>query len=84
MKTKKIITKFSLVLIIFISFYLHSCKRGDWCADCQWTCTSISPIGPNERTFCDYSLEECEERVQDFLNKCFAPDCWECTEPYEK
>jgi hypothetical protein len=82
MKTKKIITKFSLVLIVFVSFYLHSCQRGEWCADCHWDC-EFYPLGPTDRTFCALSLEECEAEVQDFLNGRFYPDCWGCSEPYQ-
>jgi hypothetical protein len=80
MKTKKIISKFFLVLIVIISFYLHSCERGEWCAECNWDCET-HPIGSTNKTFCADSYEDCEAEVQEFLSNRFYPDCWHCSEP---
>ena len=82
MKTHKIITKISLVLIVFITSCLHSCQKGDWCVDCQWVC-DVQPIGPDSRTLCADSPEACEAEVQDFMDRRSLPKCWECGDPYE-
>ncbi len=85
MQTKKIITKSFPVLVIILSFWLHSCEREEWCAFCEWTCTSFDPwFGSKTRTICADSRLECEESVQDFVSSRFASGCWECTEPYIK
>ena len=81
MKTKRIISRFFLVLIMLISFYLHSCEREEWCADCYWDCTIDPLFGPKEETFCADSREKCEEEIQDFLDSRFSPSCWECSKP---
>ena len=82
MKTKKIITKSFLVLIVSVSFYLHSCEREGWCVDCKWVC-DVKPIGSDSRTFCADSPEECQARVKEFMDHRVLPDCWECGDPYE-
>ena len=82
MKTKKIITKSFLVLIVSVSFCLHSCERGAWCVDCKWVC-DVRPIGRDSRTFCADSPEECQARVKEFMDHRVLPDCWECSDLYE-
>ena len=85
MKTKRIISRFLLVLIVLITFYLQACKREEWCADCQWICTDTEPIfGDKEERFCVDSREQCEIEVQDFLDSRFLPSCWECSEPHQE
>ena len=82
MKTKKVITKSLLVLIVFVSLCLHSCEKKGWCIDCKWVC-DVKPIGPESRTFCAESAEECEARVNEFMGHRVLPDCWKCGSIYE-
>jgi hypothetical protein len=81
MKTKRIISKFFLVLIVVISFYFNSCEREEWCSHCYWNCSFDPAFGSKEESFCANSREECEAEVQDFLDGRMFPSCWECSEP---
>ena len=81
MKTKRIISRFFLALIVIISLYLHSCEREEWCAECmRYRCFYPDEI-IDTKTFCSHSLERLEEERDDFLNSRILT-CWECYEPY--
>jgi len=82
MKTRRIISRFILVLIILIPLFLHACKREQWCAECNWACSFDPLTGPTHETFCAYSYDQCEDEVLDFLDGRLLPDCWDCTEPH--
>jgi hypothetical protein len=85
MKTKSIIARFFFVLIILISFYLHSCKRDEWCADCeQYDCRDILYEKVLDiKTICADSKAECLDSIMSFHVKYYTT-CWDCSEPYRK
>jgi hypothetical protein len=85
MNTNKIIIRFFLVLIVLIISYFSSCDKEEWCADCEWFCTSIEPLfGDESETICADSRENCEAAVQEWLDNRFITSCWECSGPYRK
>jgi uncharacterized protein with PIN domain len=84
MKTKRIIYRFSLLLIALFSLCLHSCEREEWCADCKkykiLDFNQTSPI--DTKTICANSLEECEEKIEN-VNNGHLFTFWHCSKPYQ-
>jgi hypothetical protein len=84
MKTKGIISRFFPVLIVLISFNLHSCEREEWCANCKkykiLDFDQKSPI--DTKTICANSLEECEEKIEN-VNNGHIFTFWHCSKPYQ-
>ena len=85
MKTKRIISRFFLVLIVLISLYLHACEEEDWCADCeQYDCRDIFYEKIlDTKTICADSKAECKDEIISFHVEYYS-SCWDCSEPYHK
>jgi hypothetical protein len=95
MKTEKIISRFSRVLIALLSLSNYACDR-EWCVDCMEKIeysysrypTSTDSIRPsmnpytvcNYNTFCFESRKEAEEYVRELESE--IPLSWYCNESF--
>jgi hypothetical protein len=79
MKTKRIISRFFIVLIALFSLYLHSCEKEEWCAQCKaYICVFGGTF--ETRLICADGRRQCEEEIKDWVKK-WGWECWECDEP---